>query len=993
MLILAKISGGSAGGYAAYLEGKAQASQLGDYYLKDGERVEAPGRWVAGAQRFGLDPAGRVTGGQLRTLMAVKRPDNGEQLRRTGGSGEAVAAIDATFSAPKSVSAAWAVAGAALRQEIELAHEAAVGRALTYASGQVPMLRRRVSGEKVLHEKATGLVATSWRHTTARAVGQQIPDPQLHSHVLLHAAVRRGGRLVAIDSRSWLVHQREVGAAYRTELARELVKLGFEIRRGTGRGGRYFELGGIPQALLDRWSSRHHQVQAAIRQRLAAHEQTLETVIARGGPEAGQAEVQLERLRETGRLPPRQERLMGTVTRNQKVPVTTQDLDSEWQREARRHGVSRERLEVQRRIPKVAFTGASPETVLVALTEFNSTFAARDARAAALEQSAGTPIHEALEQRRALRASGEILLLADGTGTTKDHRGYERAVVAITGRLALTQLEPIPREVAAREMKRLDGELTRAGGRLSEEQRTAIGLACGERPLVVIEGHAGTGKSTTLTGIARAHQDVGRRIIVTSTAALAAERLATELQEHGVSCAAYSTAALHAAINHGRVELGPETTVIHDEAALASTREQLRLLHAVEASGARLVAVGDPRQSQPVGAGGLWERIEQTARSADAHVELTRNQRARDPGDRHSQTLFREGEVELAIRTYHARDRVHLEEDQQRIEDRALEAAQGDRADGRSTLVIAQTSNEHLDELNARAQAIRQQRHELGDDALEIPGRPYALHQGDEIQIRHAINHPEHGPLRNGTGATVTAVDARSGEIALRLTDESELTLDREQLEDADLRLAYVQHPFPAQGHTSDTTHVIITSQTTREGTYVAITRARDQTQIYANPNEDMSPGADRLTHLAERVSQTEPEMPSISTPLAHEIAVTGDTELETDGRLISPTTREEITCQPTEALSGQEAWEAEQPGVEGHTVDLGLPNHYVQEPAADGADLAADAYQRRMARKDKRDLEHVPQRIWPTRDAPEPDGPNWDAKQLERGQAPGWEL
>ncbi len=104
---------------------------------------------------------------------------------------------------------------------------------------------------------------------------------------------------------------------------------------------------------------------------------------------------------------------------------------------------------------------------------------------------------------------------------------------------------------------------------------------------MVIEGHAGTGKSTTLTGIARAHQASGRQIIVTSTAALAAERLATELAEHGVDCAAYSTAGLHAAINHGRVELGPDTTVIHDEAALASTREQLRLLRAVETSGAQ----------------------------------------------------------------------------------------------------------------------------------------------------------------------------------------------------------------------------------------------------------------------------------------------------------------------------------------------------------------------------------------------------------------------
>jgi hypothetical protein len=78
------------------------APELGDYYLKDGERTEAPGRWVQGAKQFGLDTEQPVTGEQLHMLMDVRRPDTGGELRRVGGSGEAVAALDATFSAPKS---------------------------------------------------------------------------------------------------------------------------------------------------------------------------------------------------------------------------------------------------------------------------------------------------------------------------------------------------------------------------------------------------------------------------------------------------------------------------------------------------------------------------------------------------------------------------------------------------------------------------------------------------------------------------------------------------------------------------------------------------------------------------------------------------------------------------------------------------------------------------------------------------------------------------
>ena len=162
--------------------------------------------------------------------MDVRRPDTGSELRRVGASGEAVAALDATFSAPKSVSAVWALGSPELRGQIEAAHEIAISRGLDYAVRQVPMLRQRVDGStRLFMPRPSGW---SRRAGATRPLAPSLirsPDPQLHSHVLLHAAQRRDGRLVAIDSRTWLQHQREVGAAYRTELARELATLGFSV--------------------------------------------------------------------------------------------------------------------------------------------------------------------------------------------------------------------------------------------------------------------------------------------------------------------------------------------------------------------------------------------------------------------------------------------------------------------------------------------------------------------------------------------------------------------------------------------------------------------------------------------------------------------------------------------------------------------------------------------------------------------------------------------
>jgi ATP-dependent exoDNAse (exonuclease V) alpha subunit len=178
---------------------------------------------------------------------------------------------------------------------------------------------------------------------------------------------------------------------------------------------------------------------------------------------------------------------------------------------------------------------------------------------------------------------------------------------------------------------------------------------------------AGTGKSTALQGVARAHQRAGRTVLVTSTGAQAAERLAAELNEVGVEGRGYSTTALRVNVERGLVVLDAGVTVIHDEAALASTREQAWLFKTVSESVARVVGIGDPRQSQAVGAGGLWSEIEQTAKEQDAFVELSRIVRAQDPADRRDQALWRAGQHEHALTSYSERGFVVIEADQRQL--------------------------------------------------------------------------------------------------------------------------------------------------------------------------------------------------------------------------------------------------------------------------------------------------------------------------------------
>ena len=139
-------------------------------------------------------------------------------------------------------------------------------------------------------------------------------------------------------------------------------------------------------------------------------------------------------------------------------------------------------------------------------------------------------------------------------------------------------------------------------------------------------------------------------------------------------------------------------------------------------------------------------------------MELSRIVRAKDAGDRRDQARWRAGEHDQALAGYAARGRVLVENTQQQAEDLALEAAHADRREGKTALVVIQTSNEQLDGLNARAQALRAQDGDLGEQEVALAGRPYGLYAGDEIVLRAASTHPELGAVRNGTRGRVLDV-------------------------------------------------------------------------------------------------------------------------------------------------------------------------------------------------------------------------------------------
>jgi hypothetical protein len=142
----ASIPADRAGGYARYLESKTVAAERGDYYLTpDGERVEAPGQWLSAQEtldRLGIEEL-QAQGEDFVALMEGRHPGTGAWLRPEGAGGGRGGGIDATFSAPKSVSVVWALADPWQREQIEQAHAHSVEQAVGYMRERVPLVRRK----------------------------------------------------------------------------------------------------------------------------------------------------------------------------------------------------------------------------------------------------------------------------------------------------------------------------------------------------------------------------------------------------------------------------------------------------------------------------------------------------------------------------------------------------------------------------------------------------------------------------------------------------------------------------------------------------------------------------------------------------------------------------------------------------------------------------------------------------------------------------------
>jgi conjugative relaxase-like TrwC/TraI family protein len=633
-----------------------------DDYYSETQRVT--GQWFgSGAVSLGL--YGQVAAEDFRAVLRGNHPASGEVLiHAANGQAERRAGWDATFNAPKSVSIQALVGG---DERLAAAHRNAVSRALTELE-HYALSRRHGGREWVVTDN---IVAARFDHIAARpsqhADDGYGPDPHLHTHVVIANLTRRpDGAWRGLDPVEIYRSQSFATAVYRSELAREVQRLGYRIEV-TGSDGRW-ELAGYSRDQVMAFSRRRQDIEEALRQR------------GLNGAAAAQNIAHQTRLSKDGR--------------------DEQSLRAEWLERARQYDINRPRIAALASGRGQIAAVEDRETLQKALrlsvahhTEREAVIDRRALEATALQHAMGKADLDGMRsEARTWESSGK--LIRAGAAVSAPQGAYTTPAMVALERDNLDlmhqgrgQAKPIgvPAEVSTWALER----------GLSSEQTQAAQLTITARDWITsIEGRAGAAKTTTVGAIRQFAEERGYDVRGFAPTTRAVKALA----EAGIDARTVASLLENALAR----DTAGEVWII-DESSLLSTAQTNRLLHKAKAAGVeRLVFVGDQRQHHAIEAGRPIFQMQQPG-LAVARLETIRRQR--DPALRAAVTHAASGEISEAIDLLERQNKIReIPNSDQRYKAIAREYLVAHEA--RERILVVSPANEERRQLNAAIRAV-----------------------------------------------------------------------------------------------------------------------------------------------------------------------------------------------------------------------------------------------------------------------------------------------
>ena len=614
----------SIGAVASPSQGAAYYERDG-YYAKDSAEHRMMSSWHGrGAEALGLE--GPVDPDLFRSVLKGCVPDgSGQRLGRMTREGEIHhrPGRDLTFSAPKSVSLVALIGGDA---RVIDAHDRAVTRALGWFERNAAETRMKnpETGGMVRAGGQKTVIAT-FRHETSRNL-----DPALHTHsVIANMLLGAEGKWRTMANERLYASKMLLGALYRSELAGELMRLGYRIEK-TQADGR-FEIGGVSRETIEAFSSRRAEIEAAMESR--GHGATAENQhLARRAAlmtRAHKRDVDKEALRG---IWAKQASELGLDAKALVASATERALQGPEKEGAREAGADQQ----ANLTGHTSWTDPAKEAVewaLAHLSERDAVFARTDLLAATLAHGPGSASIGAIERVvEGLKREGRLYdapALKGGGGLTTDLAvARERETITLMRMGAGRGKAAMRGWMVERHLRK---------GPLTAGQKQAVKLILSEKDRTVgVQGYAGVGKTRMLDRARTIAAKKGWRVMGLAPSASAVRTLEAESGIKSETLQQFL--ARNAGLAQGRLTKGAarkmraafaKTVLVIDEGSLASTaqaRDLLKIASVLRIP--KLVLVGDAKQLEAVDAGKPFAQLQAAGMKTAVMDEILRQ---RDP--------------------------------------------------------------------------------------------------------------------------------------------------------------------------------------------------------------------------------------------------------------------------------------------------------------------------------------------------------------------------
>ncbi|MGV8057599.1 MAG: MobF family relaxase [Smithellaceae bacterium] len=555
------------------------------YYEKDPVCNRNNSRWLGGGcESLGLEAGTVVLKDDFNNIINGNDL-TGEQIVQdtyaVAGRTEHRAGVDFVFSDPKSVSIMEHLAG---DERIRDIRSTAIEDVVKHIDDNYIAYRETINYQvNVVHAAGKGIFA-AYEHSTSRE-----NDPNSHTHVLICNMVQRNdGSYRALYNDDIFKNQKEITAVYNASMAKGLSDIGYAIEI---KPNGLYEVAGVPKELIDTFSKRTANIK--------------------------QAEAEFLDNNNIPETNPKIQVIATLETRPEKSDLTKEYLLDSWNKQACDIGYPQDKLAS---LVMTAFNNKTVNDISASsiirhvvndLTATESTFTTSDLIKHSLALSLGKYNKNDITSEIKKNAITDKVFteIAPGIHSTDKMIETEKDILWML-EAGKDNVEPLmSKEEAQKFITSFGNDNNIAPHGLTKDQRNLfIDVMTSPDQFIVVQGDAGTGKTTIFKAVAAACEE---KLVTLTGHSKTGKAVEEFVNATGAKGSTVDSFLLHKSEGNGIC------LRIIDEASMLGSLQTHSMIERAVTDDARLILLGDMKQLQAIDAGRTFQDAQE---KGDIHV-------------------------------------------------------------------------------------------------------------------------------------------------------------------------------------------------------------------------------------------------------------------------------------------------------------------------------------------------------------------------------------